>query len=152
RVYEALIWGVPKKTQGMIDVAIGRDTKDRKKFSGRTTRPKASATKYRVTERFAKLAAHVELFPQTGRTHQLRVHLSAIGCPILGDPTYGGKKVGAIRDVVIPRVMLHAKVLGFLHPVSQEVMNFVAPLPADMMEVVNQLRRLPLSFPALSGK
>lgn len=140
RVYEALIWGVPKKAQGIIDVAIGRDTKDRKKFSARTTRPKASATTYRVTERFEKLAAHVELFPQTGRTHQLRVHLSAIGCPILGDPTYGGKKVGAVRDVVIPRVMLHAKVLGFLHPITQEALNFVAPMPADMAEVVNQLR------------
>ena len=140
RVYEALIRGVPKKSRGIIEVAIGRDTKDRKKFSPRTTRPKASATEYRVTERFGKLAARVELFPQTGRTHQLRVHLSAIGGPILGDPTYGGKKVGAIRDVVIPRVMLHAKVLGFVHPISQEAMRFVAPLPADMADVVNQLR------------
>ena len=140
RVYEALIWGVPKKAQGVIDLAIGRDTKDRKKFSARTARPKASATKYRVTERFEKLAAHVELFPQTGRTHQLRVHLSAIGCPILGDPTYGGKKVDAVRDVAIPRVMLHAKELGFLHPISQQAMNFVAPLPADMAEIVSQLR------------
>ena len=93
-----------------------------------------------MTERFEKLAAHVELFPQTGRTHQLRVHLSAIGCPILGDPTYGGKKVDAIRDVAIPRVMLHAKVLGFLHPISQQAMNFVAPLPADMAEILSQLR------------
>ena len=140
RAYEALIWGVPKKAQGVIDLAIGRDTKDRKKISARTARPKASATKYRVTERFEKLAAYVELFPQTGRTHQLRVHLSAIGCPILGDPTYGGKKVGAIHDVAIPRVMLHAKVLGFLHPISQQPMNFVAPLPADMAEIVSQLR------------
>ena len=140
RVYEALTWRVPTHPQGRIEVAIGRDSKDRKKFSARTTRPKASATKYRVTERFAKLAARVELFPQTGRTHQLRVHLSAIGCPILGDPTYGGKKVGVIRDVVIPRVMLHATILGFLHPISQRAMNFVTPLPADMTDVVNQLR------------
>ena len=143
RVYEALIWGVPKKAQGIIEVAIGRDTKDRKKFSARTTRPKASATTYRVTERFAKLAAHVELFPQTGRTHQLRVHLSAIGCPILGDPTYGGKKVSAVCDVAIPRVMLHAKVLGFVHPSTQEPMHFEAPMPADMAGVISQFRRLP---------
>ena len=140
RVYEALIWGIPRKPEGLIDVAIGRDTKDRKKFSARTTRPKSSATKYRVTERFDKLAARVELCPHTGRTHQLRVHLSAIGCPILGDPTYGGKKVGAVYDVAIPRVMLHAGVLGFLHPMSHQTMNFVAPLPADMEEVVSQLR------------
>ncbi len=142
RVYEALIWGVPKKLRGIIEVAIGRDTKDRKKFSARTARPKASATEYRVAEQFNKLVAHVELFPQTGRTHQLRVHLSAIGNPILGDPTYGGKKVAAVRDVAIPRVMLHAKVLGFLHPVSQRAMNFVSPLPADMSAVVNQLRAM----------
>ncbi len=140
RAYEALIWGGAKKPEGVIDLAIGRDTKDRKKFSARTARPKASATKYRVTERFEKLAACVELFPQTGRTHQLRVHLSAIGCPILGDPTYGGKKVSAIHDIIIPRVMLHAKVLGFLHPNSQQTMNFIAPMPTDMAEIVSQLR------------
>ena len=140
RVYEALTLGVPKKPEGVIDVAIGRDTKDRKKFSARTSRPRASATKYRVTERFGKLAAHVELFPQTGRTHQLRVHLSAIGCPILGDPTYGGKKAGAIHDVIMPRVMLHARELGFIHPTSQRTLNFVAPMPTDMAEIVSQLR------------
>ena len=140
RIYEAAIWGVPKKTEGVIDVAIGRDAKDRKKFSARTARPKASTTKYRVTERFEKLAACVDLFPQTGRTHQLRVHLSAIGCPILGDPTYGGNKVGAIHDIIIPRVMLHAKVLGFIHPISQQTMNFIAPMPTDMAEIVSQLR------------
>ncbi len=140
RVYEAVIWGVPKKREGMIDLAIGRDTKARKKFSVRTAKPKASSTTYRVTERFNQLAARVDLFPQTGRTHQLRVHLSAIGCPIAGDPTYGRKKADVIHDVAVPRVMLHAKVLGFIHPSTQEPMDFEAPMPADMADVVRQLR------------
>ncbi len=140
RMYEALIWGVPKKLEGRIELAIGRDSKERKKFSSRTARPKESATVYKVKERYGKLAAHVDLFPQTGRTHQLRVHLTALGCPILGDPTYGGKKVSVIGDIHIPRVMLHAKTLGFVHPETQESMNFTAPLPMDMADVVHQLQ------------
>ena len=140
RVYQAIIRGVPKKREGVIDVAIGRDTRDRKKFSARTARPKISSTHYQVTERFDKRAACVELTPQTGRTHQLRVHLATMGCPILGDPTYGGTGAGVLGDVAIPRVMLHAAVLGFLHPVTQQPMDFAAPMPDDMTEVVRRLR------------
>ena len=140
RMYEALIWGVPRKHEGRIELAIGRDSKERKKFSSRTARPKESATVYRVKEYFGKLAAHVDLFPQTGRTHQLRVHLAELGCPILGDPTYGGKKVGMVKDIAIPRVMLHAKILGFIHPETEESMSFTATLPTDIAGVVHQLR------------
>ena len=140
RIYQAIIRGVPRKREGVIDVAIGRDTRDRKKFSARTTRPKLSSTHYRVTERFDTRAACVELLPQTGRTHQLRVHLATMGCPILGDPTYGGSRAGVLGDVVIPRVMLHAAVLGFLHPVTQQPMDFAAPMPDDMTDVVRRLR------------
>lgn len=140
RVYEALVWGKPKKGEGTIDLAIGRDTKDRKTFSSRTTNPRESLTAYKVKERFDKVASHVELFPGTGRTHQLRVHLKAIGCPILGDQTYGGKKVMKIEGISIPRVMLHAKVLGFVHPGKKEELKFTAPLPQDMEEVVRELQ------------
>lgn len=139
RLYEALVWGAPKKGQGRIELAIGRDTKDRKTFSARTTRPKESLTTYKIVERFAKLAAHVALTPGTGRTHQLRVHLKSIECPILGDQTYGGKKVMEIRGIEIPRVMLHAKVLGFVHPNTKETVTFSAPLPADMESVRQKL-------------
>ena len=142
RVYEALIWGVPKRHEDSIELAIGRDTKERKKFSARTTRPKASATVYRVTERFATMASTVDLFPKTGRTHQLRVHLSSIGCPILGDPTYGGKRVSSLGDIPIPRVMLHAKVLGFVHPVTQQEISFSAPMPTDMKDTIHQIRTI----------
>jgi len=139
RLYEALIWGAPKSGEGRIELAIGRDTKDRKTFSARTTRPKESLTSYKILERFGKLAAYIALTPGTGRTHQLRVHLKAIDCPILGDQTYGGKKVMEIGGFSVPRVMLHAKVLGFFHPLTGESMRFSAPLPEDMETVRREL-------------
>jgi 23S rRNA pseudouridine1911/1915/1917 synthase len=142
RVYEALIWGVPKKSRGVIELAIGRDTKERKKFSARTARPKPSATEYTVVERIGKLAARVDLFPRTGRTHQLRVHMTALGHPLLGDPTYGGRKVTALEALEMPRVMLHAKTLGFCHPVTGKQLTFTAPLPPDMAASLAALRTL----------
>ncbi len=142
RAYEALIWGVPKKGHGLIELAIGRDSKERKKFSARTARPKESATEYRVEHRFGKLAAHVLLLPRTGRTHQLRVHLASIGHPILGDPTYGGRKVLLIDDVEVPRVMLHARTLGFAHPTSGRYREYTMPFPPDMASVRQALQLL----------
>ena len=139
RLYEALVSGSPKTQEGRIELSIGRDTKDRKTFSARTTRPKTSLTTYKIIKRFGKVAAYVALTPGTGRTHQLRVHLKAIGCPILGDQTYGGKKVMEVRDIEIPRVMLHAKVLGFTHPGTGQSLRFEAPLPDDMNRVLTSL-------------
>ena len=131
RVYEALIWGVPKKGRGRIELAIGRDTRERKKFSVRTTKPKASVTEYCVDRRYGKVAAHVLLYPQTGRTHQLRVHLSAMGHPILGDQTYGGGRVCEIGVQQFTRVMLHARTLGFSHPGTGIFQEFTVPVPGD---------------------
>ena len=144
RVYEALVVGVPKKGHGMIELAIGRDKKERKKFSAHTARPKESVTEYKVDHRFGKLAAHVLLYPRTGRTHQLRVHLASLGHPILGDQTYGGKKVCAVEGVEIPRVMLHAKTLGFCHPISGEFQEYSKPVPSDMEQIVQALYDLTL--------
>ena len=142
RVYEALIWGVPKKGHGVIELAIGRDTKERKKFSARTTNPKESVTEYKVDQRYGKVAAHVLLHPRTGRTHQLRVHLSSLGHPILGDPTYGGRKVCVVATVDIPRVMLHARTLGFHHPVTGLTQEFTSQVPLDMATVAQGLEQL----------
>ena len=139
RVYETLVWGSPTTREGRIELAIGRDTKDRKTFSARTTRPKESLTTYKIVDRFGKLAAHVALTPGTGRTHQLRVHLKSIDCPILGDRTYGGKKVMEVEGIPIPRVMLHAKVLGFVHPFTKLSVMFSSPLPEDMEAVRQEL-------------
>lgn len=134
RTYEALVWGVPKPSRGIIALAIGRDARERKKFSARTARPKESVTEYSVIRRFVG-AAHVVLTPRTGRTHQLRVHLSHIGHPILGDPTYGGKRVTAVHGITIPRVMLHARTLGFIHPETHRSLEYSVPVPADMEQV-----------------
>lgn len=141
RMYEALVWGVPKKGRGLIDLAIGRDIKDRKKFSARTTSPKQSTTEYVVTRRYGKVAAHVLLYPRTGRTHQLRVHLTSLGHPILGDRTYGGLKVSGIDGIEIPRVMLHARTLGFIHPTTGTMEEFTRPVPEDMETVMSHLER-----------
>lgn len=145
RVYEALIFGVPKKGHGLIELAIGRDSKERKKFSARTSRPKESVTEYKVERRFGKSAAHVLLYPRTGRTHQLRVHLTSLGHPILGDPTYGGRKVCAIDEIEVRRVMLHARTLGFQHPSTGELQEYMRPSPPDMHEVMQALDRFTLS-------
>lgn len=139
RVYEALVWGVPKKGRGVIELAIGRDIKDRKKFSPRTTGPKESATEYVVERRYGKAAAHVLLYPRTGRTHQLRVHLASLGHPILGDHTYGGRKVCTLDEVEIPRVMLHARTLGFTHPTTGRAEEFTRVMPGDMERVMHAL-------------
>lgn len=139
RVYEALVWGVPKKGHGLIELAIGRDTKERKKFSPRTTKPKPSATDYQVEQRYGKIAARVKLSPRTGRTHQLRVHLTSIEHPILGDKAYGGTKVMTVDGVAIPRVMLHARTLGFTHPTGGKVHQFDVPCPPDMQQVQDLL-------------
>jgi 23S rRNA pseudouridine1911/1915/1917 synthase len=150
RVYEALIWGVPKRGHGLIELAIGRDTKERKTFSVRTTAPKESVTEYTVDHRYGKLAAHVLLYPRTGRTHQLRVHLAALGHPILGDPTYGGRKVCALNHVKIPRVMLHARTLGFNHPSTGARQEFTRPCPSDMEAVSRALQQLTVGASAPS--
>ena len=139
RVYEALVWGVPKRGHGLIELAIGRDSKERKKFSARTARPKESVTEYKVNRRFGKTVAHVLLYPRTGRTHQLRVHLASLGHPILGDPTYGGRKVCSLDGMGIPRVMLHARTLGFHHPSSGEPQQYDRPSPPDMDLIMEEL-------------
>jgi 23S rRNA pseudouridine1911/1915/1917 synthase len=142
REYEALVWGSLKKPRGVIELAIGRDTKERKKFSARTARPKPSVTEYQVTARFGKTATQVVLLPKTGRTHQIRVHLASIGHPVLGDPTYGGRKVRALAEIEIPRVMLHARLLGFIHPVNKRYQQFTVAPPVDMQQVRAALQAL----------
>ncbi len=148
RVYEALAWGTLKKSEGAIELAIGRDTKERKKFSARTAHPRASATGYKVLQRLGKLATLVELRPRTGRTHQIRVHLAALGHPVLGDPTYGGRKVKALDEIAIPRVMLHARTLGFVHPTTGRPLEFSAPAPSDFARVFDALCHASVIRPA----
>jgi 23S rRNA pseudouridine1911/1915/1917 synthase len=141
RQYQAIVVGRLPKSGGTIDLAIGRDRWERKKISHRTSRPREARTAYRVLERFGT-ATRVEVRPQTGRTHQIRVHFASLGHPILGDRVYGGRS--AILDSVpAARQMLHAERLGFVHPERGERVEFSAPIPADMERVLEILRGNP---------
>jgi len=139
RIYQALVWGVPRHEQGVIELPIGRDRGAAKKVSSNTARPQRAVTEYRVVQTVGDLASQVILSPRTGRTHQLRVHLASLGCPILGDKIYGGSIVGRVGETDIPRVMLHAHTLGFRHPVSDADQQYSSECPADMQTVLDSL-------------
>lgn len=141
RQYEALVWGVPQHDHGVIELAIGRDRVEGKKVSSNTGRPQSAVTEYRVAQKFGNLASHVLLSPRTGRTHQLRAHMASLGCPILGDETYGDQKVCRVMKVSIPRVLLHAKTLGFQHPLSGMFQKYSVNPPSDMHMTCESLQR-----------
>lgn len=141
RVYIALVQGALKKGSGVIDLPIGRDIKDRKKISPRTMKPKHSITHFRVIKRFRE-GTLLELKPQTGRTHQLRVHLSHLHHPVAGDKVYGGRNYSILGGVKVARLMLHAARLGFTHPGTEKYMEFETPLPEEMKNILDILDKL----------
>jgi 23S rRNA pseudouridine1911/1915/1917 synthase len=144
RVYEALVAGAPPGASGRIDTFYGRDPRERKKFSSRVRSGKRAVTNWRLTEKFAG-AARMEARLETGRTHQVRVHLAALGCPLLGDKVYGRPPrdlaVRAIADV-LGRQALHARLLGFVHPATGKQMTFSSELPPDMRTALAALEAL----------
>lgn len=139
RQYDALVWGVPAHQEGRIEFAIGPDRQNPQRTSTHTSQPKASMTEYHVEESFGAIGARMLLTPHTGRTHQIRTHLQAIGHPILGDVVYGGGRVGMLKERKIPRVMLHARRLGFTHPLTFLYREFTAPAPSDFDAVHHAL-------------
>ena len=141
RRYLALVAGDVRPRRGTIDLAIGRDLWDRKKISARTTSPRTAVSHYQVVERFGP-ATLLGITLETGRTHQIRVHMAHTGYPVLGDPVYGGRRAVAPPDVPAARQMLHAHQLGFLHPVSGRPLEFTSALPADMDAACRALRAL----------
>ncbi len=136
REYLALVHGRIKDDSGTIDAPIGRDEKDRKKMTITTKNSRNAVTHFFVLERFDKYT-FVRCRLETGRTHQIRVHMSKNGHPIVGDPVYGRKK----EEFKLNGQLLHAHMIGFIHPVTGEYMEFSREIPEYFEDVLEKLRR-----------
>jgi 23S rRNA pseudouridine1911/1915/1917 synthase len=149
RKYLALVWGCMKTDKGTIDMAIGRDSVHRKKISTKARLKREAITKYKVLKTFP-LISLLEIKLETGRTHQIRVHLAEVKHPVVGDQVYGKRdippalpKAAADKLKGIKRQMLHAATLGFTHPSTGEWMEFSAPPPPDMEGLIKALEVTP---------
>ncbi len=161
RRYVAVVWGNLKEDEGTIDANIGRDPNDRLRFKVFEDDPgkgKHAVTHYRVLERFGYVT-FIECRLETGRTHQIRVHMSYLGHPLFNDERYGGTEIrkGTIYAKyrqfiqncfdICPRQALHAKTLGFVHPRTKEMMHFDSPIPEDMSALLDKWRSYTSSTP-----
>ncbi len=135
RIYEGIVSGHLKEDESVVKSLIGRDLKNRKKMSANTKNGKEAITHFKVLDRL-KNADYVRFKLETGRTHQIRVHMSMLGHPLLGDELYGSKK----NPYHLTGQTLHAKTIGFIHPRTGEYMEFEAPLPMYFTDLLNRLR------------
>jgi 23S rRNA pseudouridine1911/1915/1917 synthase len=151
RAYTAFAWGVPSVLAGEIAGNIGRSGVNRKKMAVvAKEKGKPAITRYRVERAFKIHATQLECRLATGRTHQIRVHFAHIGHPLIGDPVYGtraGRSVArtgpsGAQIAAFPRQALHARSLGFTHPVEKRLMQFESPLPVDLRELIRSLEQL----------
>jgi len=149
KAYLAIVHGTPELTADRINAPLGVHPKIREKYAIRPEIGKEAVTFYEVLEEFRGFSL-LKLTPQTGRTHQIRVHLSYIKHPIVADDMYGGKPVylwqlqdaePAAQDPLITRCALHASTLEFRHPTTSKIMKFEAPLPEDMQNLLEMLRK-----------
>jgi 23S rRNA pseudouridine1911/1915/1917 synthase len=141
RRYKALVLGKVEPEEGRIAVPIGRHAVSRQKMSVRYVGGREAITNYKVVEKFVVRGLFfslLEVLLETGRTHQIRVHLASIGHPVAGDVAYGRKS----EYICIKRQALHAELIGFVHPVREEYIEFVAPLPEDIVKQIEELRKL----------
>ncbi|MEX1059802.1 MAG: RluA family pseudouridine synthase, partial [Methyloceanibacter sp.] len=154
RGYLALVWGAPSRPYGTIDAAIGRHPTSRTKMAVLPGKGRKAVTHWRVIETFgrkdAPIASLIECTLETGRTHQVRVHLAHIGHPLIGDPLYGQGFKSKLRKLPEPlsgklaldRQALHAARLAFAHPATSTLLKFNSPLPADLAEIVEAFKEL----------
>lgn len=149
KVYLAVVYGNVKGDEGLIDAPIGRHPDQRKKMTIRMKKGRTALTRWKVLERFGSFTL-LEIHPLTGRTHQIRVHLTSMGHPLLKDPLYGKRGKSEIVDDPklkeclkrINRQALHAHRIGFDHPRTGQRVEFVAPIPEDMKETLDCLRSM----------
>ena len=152
RAYAAFVWGMPSPSQGTVEGNIGRSPRNRKKMAVLTLGGKTALTNYRTEAAYAAGAASlVECRLETGRTHQIRVHMAHIGHAVIGDPVYGGGSTRARMAQLSPeasnmiarfrRQALHARLLGFEHPISGEFQQFEAALPDDLVALAQNLQK-----------
>ncbi len=137
RKYHAIVYGNIKEEEGTVNAPIGRSLKDRKKM-GIVMDGKHAVTHYKVLRRLKKGFTYIECQLETGRTHQIRVHMASIKHPLLGDDVYGPKK----SKYTLEGQCLHAKVLGFVHPRTGEYMEFEVPLPEYFEKLLKQIRSM----------
>jgi 23S rRNA pseudouridine1911/1915/1917 synthase len=157
RSYNAVVWSAPRERQGLVEGNIGRNPFDRKRMAVLRGQGRAARTRYTLLETFGAkekpFASLVECRLETGRTHQIRVHLAHIGHPLIGDATYGRARAAPRAKTpeetaaygaatAFPRQALHAGVLGFFHPSLHRQMRFETPWPADFANLVEALRGL----------
>lgn len=146
RLYLALIFGSPRQDTGRIEAAIGRHPVDRKRMSGKARHGKRAVTHWKVLARYGSITM-VRLRLETGRTHQIRVHLSEAGFPLVGDEVYGGgSRLANISDPALRKLILdlnrqalHAMALGFIHPSTEQYLEFTIAMPDDMARIVTYL-------------
>ena len=150
RTYWAFVWGIPQPKEGIIEGDIGRSPQNRQKMAVVSRNGKPAITHYHVLKRYfaqddvSQSVSMVQCNLETGRTHQIRVHMAHLGHPLLGDPTYGrvpkwAKKAFAPDVIGFPRQALHAYELEFIHPRTGELLTFNAPLPSDLETLVSLL-------------
>lgn len=156
--YLALVYGNVRGEEGSCEVPVGRDVADRKKMSTRSRRGKEARTRWCVLSRYG-IATLLKVDIETGRTHQIRVHLQHAGYPLVGDLVYGGnKRAATLSDTLLrarlkalSRPALHAGCLSFTHPVTGESLNFVSPLPPDLADLCSFLQSTAATAPAAVG-
>lgn len=147
KTYKALVFGSPGEDEGVIALPVGRHPADRKKMSTKSRRGKDAITRWRVAGRYGEVTL-LDVDIETGRTHQIRVHLSNLGHPVVGDRVYGGTgRLKSVKDAALrarlsamPRQALHAWRIGFTHPILNQEMEFIAPLPEDMQSLLDYLK------------